>query len=73
VRRGRDRYAVAQSRRSPAPHEREREVDGVDCERKGRWVCVYYCRTYYKVVCGGGRGTVKDMYYEVRRAEACVD
>jgi hypothetical protein len=36
-------------------------------------VCVYYCRTYYKTVCGGGRGTVKDMYYEVRRAETCVD
>ena len=35
--------------------------------------CVYYCRTYYKAVCGGGRGTVKDMYYEVPRAEACVD
>jgi hypothetical protein len=33
----------------------------------------YYCRTYYKAVCVGGRGTVKDMYYEVRRAEACVD
>jgi hypothetical protein len=35
-------------------------------------VCVYYCRTYSKAVCGGGRGTVKDMCYEVRRAEACV-
>jgi hypothetical protein len=36
-------------------------------------VCVYYCRTYYKAVCGGGTGTVKDMYYEVRLAEAFVD
>jgi hypothetical protein len=27
-------------------------------------VCVYYCRTYHKAVCGGGRGTVKDMCYE---------
>ena len=36
-------------------------------------VCVYYCRTYSKAVCGGMRGTVKDMCYEVRRAEACVD
>jgi hypothetical protein len=35
-------------------------------------VCVYDCRTYYKAVCGGGRGTVKDMCYEARRAEACV-
>ena len=35
--------------------------------------CVYYCRTYDKAVYGGGRGTVKDMCYEVRRAEACVD
>jgi hypothetical protein len=26
-----------------------------------------------KVCAGGGRGTVKDMCYEVRRAEACVD
>jgi hypothetical protein len=24
-------------------------------------VCVYYCRTYYKAVCGGGRGTVEDI------------
>ena len=40
----------------------------------GVWrVCVYYCRAYYKAVCGGERGTVKDMCYEVRRAEACVD
>jgi len=29
--------------------------------------------TFDKAVCGGGRGTVKDMCYEVRRAEACVD
>jgi hypothetical protein len=29
---------------------------------------VYYCRTYYKTVCGGRRGTVKDVCYEVRRA-----
>jgi hypothetical protein len=36
-------------------------------------VCVYYCRTYYKAVCVGVRGTVKDQCYEVRRAEACVD
>ena len=36
-------------------------------------VCVYYFRTYCKAVCGGGRGTVKDMCYEIRRAEACVD
>ncbi len=26
-----------------------------------------------KLCAGGGRGTVKDMCYEVRRAEACVD
>jgi hypothetical protein len=37
-------------------------------------VCVYYCRTYYKAVCGGGRGAVNDKYYDsVRRDEACVD
>jgi hypothetical protein len=35
------------------------------CSRGGRRrVCVYYCRTYYKV---------EDMCYERRRAEACVD
>jgi len=36
-------------------------------------VCVYYCRTYYKAVRGGGRRRVEDMRYERRRAEACVD
>jgi len=36
-------------------------------------VCVYYCRTYYKAVRGGGRRRVEDMCYERRRAEACVD
>ena len=46
---------------------------GVDLDTV-QGVCVYYCRTYDKAVCGG-RGTVKDMCYEVRRAEpeACVD
>jgi hypothetical protein len=24
-------------------------------------MCFYYCRTYYKAVCGGKMGTVKDM------------
>jgi hypothetical protein len=24
------------------------------------YVCVYYCRTYYKAVRGGGRRTVED-------------
>ncbi len=36
-------------------------------------VCVYYCRTYYKAVRGGGRRRVDDMCYDRRRAEACVD
>jgi hypothetical protein len=36
-------------------------------------VCVYYCRTYYKAVRGGGRRRVEDMCYDRRRAEACVD
>ena len=36
-------------------------------------VCVYYCRTYYKAVRGGGRRRVEDMCYERRRAESCVD
>ena len=38
-----------------------------------RSVCVYYCRTYYKAVRGGGRRRVDDMCYDRRRAEACVD
>ena len=36
-------------------------------------MCVYYCRTYYKAVRGGGRRKVDDMCYDRRRAEACVD
>jgi hypothetical protein len=36
-------------------------------------VCVYYCRTYYNAVRGGGRRRVDDMCYDRRRAEACVD
>ena len=36
-------------------------------------VCVYYCRTYYKAVRGGGGRRVEDVCYERRRAEACVD
>ncbi len=36
-------------------------------------VCVYYCRTYYKAVRGGGRRRVDDMCYDRRRAKACVD
>ena len=32
-------------------------------------VCVYYCRTYYKAVRGGGRRRVDDMCYDRRRAE----
>ena len=36
-------------------------------------VCVYYYRTYYKAVRGGGRRRVDDMCYDRRRAEACVD
>jgi len=45
------------------------------CFVKAPHVCVYYCRTYYKA-CAGGEGDsedLKDMCYEVRRAEACVD
>ena len=38
-----------------------------------RSVCVYYCRTYYKAVHGGGRRREEDMCYDIRRAEACVD
>ena len=29
--------------------------------------CVYYCRTYYKAVRGGGRRRVDDMCYDRRR------
>jgi hypothetical protein len=45
-----------------------RAVDPTPC------VCVYYCRTYYKAVRGGGgRRGVEDRCYDRRRAEACVD
>jgi hypothetical protein len=32
---------------------------GIGCN-----VCVYYCRTYYKAVRGGGRRRVDDMCYD---------
>jgi hypothetical protein len=40
-----------------------------------RCVCVYYCRTQYKLFAWGGGDIDKleDMCYERRRAEACVD
>jgi hypothetical protein len=49
-------------------------VTKVSSERAERFrcVCVYYCRTYYKAVRGGGRRE-DDMCYDRRRAEACVD
>jgi hypothetical protein len=36
-------------------------------------VFITYCRTYHKTVCGGERGTVKEMYYEERRADRSVN
>ncbi len=36
-------------------------------------VCVFITAGPIKRCVRGGRGTVKDMCYEVRRAEACVD
>ncbi len=36
---------------------------------QGSRVCVYYCRTYYKAVRGGGRRRVDDMCYDRRRAD----
>ena len=36
-------------------------------------VCVFITAGPMIKLCAGGRGTVKDMCYEVRRAEACVD
>ena len=44
-----------------------------DLKNKQPTECVYYCRTYYKAVRGGGRRRVDDMCYDRRRAEACVD
>ena len=32
---------------------------------RGNGVCVYYCRTYYKAVRGGGRRRVEDMCYVI--------
>ena len=36
-------------------------------------VCVFITAGPMIKLCAGGEGTVKDMCYEVRRAEACVD
>jgi hypothetical protein len=37
-------------------------------------VCVFITAgPIIKLCAGRGRGTVKDMYYKLRRAEACVD
>jgi hypothetical protein len=36
-------------------------------------VCVFITAGPIIKLCAGGRGTVKDMCYVVRRAEACVD
>ena len=44
-----------------------------NCNVECDCVCVYYCRTYYKAVRGGGRRRVDDMCYDRRRAEAWVD
>jgi hypothetical protein len=41
-------------------------------DAESAFVCVYYCRTYYKAVREGGGGEVEDMCYERLRAEACV-
>jgi len=44
---------------------------GARPERGG--VCMFITAGPMIKLCQGGRGTVKDMCYEVRRAEACVD
>jgi hypothetical protein len=49
-----------------------RSLPGGDSGLWGKRCVFYYCRTYYKAVCVGGR-IVEDMCYERRRAEACVD
>ena len=33
---------------------------------------VYYCWTYYIPVCGGGKGTVEDMCYDVHNVTSAV-
>jgi hypothetical protein len=47
--------------------------EGHPCSHIALRVCVYYCRTYYKAVCGGeGDSEGRVLCYEVRRAEAGV-
>ena len=43
------RHAIAYVLQEHAREEKE-------SEKRGGGVCVYYCRTYYKAVCGGGGG-----------------
>ena len=38
----------------------------------GMYVCVYYCRTYYKAVRGGGRRRVEDAMRDVKHGLSCV-
>jgi len=50
-------------------------VEGTCAMKYDELRCVCVCITAGPIMnlCAGGRGTVKDMCYEVRRAEACVD
>jgi len=58
-----DKVLIAKTRKNPLAR-----ITACLCK-----VCVYYCRTYYKAVRGGGRRREEDMCYDIRRAEACVD
>jgi len=64
---------------SAGAHQQAHSTFVAECPGAKLWpvqpvcVCVYYCRTYYKAVRGGGRRRVDDMCYDRRRAEACVD
>ena len=50
------------------------EVHAASDWRIQRGVCVCLLLQYLIQSCGrGGRRIVEDMYYEIRRAEACVD
>ncbi len=50
-----DKVLIAKTRKNPLAR-----ITACLCK-----VCVYYCRTYYKAVRGGGRRREEDMCYEI--------
>jgi hypothetical protein len=61
------------TRRSSTTHTHNLTVAKVVRDRVGEdKVCVYYCRTYYKAVCGGGGGDSERHVRTGTRDRVCV-